>query len=138
MTAASVTIRIWARAVLLNAVIISLFFVPRCNVFAIPVMFMALLGGFLLTWPLIPVIDWLLAIFARMPYHITDKFTWLLFALILLAAAYYMVFYMAMPFLRGARQWELVICGTSIAVTTAVFWTKSSIIPLNKYEQSNH
>ncbi len=138
MTAISVTIRLWARTVLLNAVIIAIIFVPRCNIFAILVLFISLLVGFLLTWPLIPVINWLLAIFARMPYHTTDKFMWLLFVLILLTVAYYTVFCVAIASLRSILQWGPTICGTSIAVTMAVFWTKSSIISLNKYHYEQH
>jgi hypothetical protein len=91
-----------------------------------------------LTWPLIPVINGLLVIFARMPYHVTDKFTWLLFVLILLTATFYTAVCVVMESLKSILQWGLVICGTSIAVTIAVFWTKSSIIALNKYHYEQH
>lgn len=133
MSLALVTIRLWAQAVLINAVILFIAFIPTLNAFAIAVLFIALVGGAGLSLPLVPAILGLLSVFSRMPYHVMDKLYWLLFLLILLTGVYCMALFAAIPFLRSYLQAELFICGTSIAMIVSVFWTKKSIIRLNKY-----
>jgi len=138
MTAVAVVVRLWVRAVFLNAVVMCIASIPEQNVFAIAVLFTVLVGGFILTCPLIPAIWGLLAVFAKLPYHTTDKLIWLLCMLIAITAAYYMVFALVFLPLKELAPLVPLICGTSIAVVAAAFWTKSSIIQLNNYHYEQH
>jgi len=137
MTTLSTAAILWAKAVCLNAVIMFIAAIPSINVFAIAVLFVALLAGAVVTSPLILVLDWLLKIFARLPYHTTDKFTWLIFALVGTASAYYRGLALLWP-LSAVAPLSLLITGASIAVVIAAFWTKSSIIKLNSYHYEQH
>ncbi len=137
MTPLITGLKLWARAIILNAVVMGIGFIPVCNVFAIAVFFAILLGSIILTCPLIPAIGGLLWVYARLPYHTTDKFTWLLFVLIGITAGYYILFmYLFLPMLPAPLA--VFIYGTSIAVAAAAFWTKSSIIQLNNYHYEQH
>ena len=130
MTNINVAITIWWRTVLLNALFTGMWAVFEVGLIVLPVMIALVIGGFIVTLPLLPVISLLLKVQSLIPYGSRERFTWLSVMLVVLVWIIYTVI-----LLIGYRSWPsgevmyyLAGMGTSLAVLAALAFTKKSIL----------
>jgi hypothetical protein len=129
MLSTSVAARIWAKTVFLNAFftgMVGLLTGEMVNVF---LSIVVLLGGFILTLPLLMLIVPLVTMSARLPYNIPAKSAWLTFFLSILIVLFYWLLSMVTNdgFFEG-RSWIGRLAGTTIGgLLIAVLTTRRSL-----------
>jgi len=128
-TVLSIAFKIWARTLLINAVLM-IVAVPAGIILGgfFPALAAAVIG-FLFTLPLLLFITPLVKITMKLPYDSTARIAWLWFYLELLIVVFYMLFFellnMVVHFRDGA--FWLMAFATSMALVIAILWTKKSL-----------
>jgi len=125
----SVAFKIWARTLLINAVLM-IVAVPAGIILG---GFWAALGagaiGFLFTLPLMLLITPLVKLSMKLPYDATARIFWLWFYLEALIVLFYRLFYALINLLVSFREgaFYLMAFVTSMALLIAILWTKKSL-----------
>ena len=119
-TVFSITLRIWARAVLLNALLIGGYVLIGRGFVGGVVFAIVLIVGFIVTAPLLIIINPLVKLVSKIPYNSSGRLAGLAFSLVLVA----LVFYSFAALLIGSnlvkdKEFHLVVLATSIAVVLA-------------------
>src|SRR5687768_2952861 len=94
MTSLSVAVKIWAKTIVMNAVLWGLGGVLAEGYYA-AIAAVFLIGGFIVTLPLLMLISPLVTVSTRLPYRMPAKITWLTFILALLIFSIYVSVSMA-------------------------------------------
>lgn len=89
MTSISVAAKIWAKTVAMNAVLWGIWGLFTGNMFHAFGSILFLLGGFIVTLPLLMIIVPLVNVSTLLPYGIPAKIAWLTFYLIVLIVLFY-------------------------------------------------
>lgn len=129
MQSISVAARIWAKTVVLNAVLWGMWGLLTGNMFHAFGSILFLLGGFIVTLPLLMIIIPLVNISTLLPYGIPAKVAWLTFYLIGLIILFYGFFSIVQTgsFFKG-DTWAGQFTGTTIAgLLIAVITTRRSL-----------
>lgn len=136
MSTISVAIRIWAKTVFLNAFLFGMWALFTGDIFEMLGAGLVLIGGFIITLPLLILVVPLVTVSNWLPYGIPARTTWLTFFLGLLILALYAVVSLFMDdalFKTGSVVNRLL--GTTIAgLLVAVLTTRKSLSKL--YTQS--
>jgi hypothetical protein len=135
MTPANVAITIWWKAILLNALLVGLCSILVVEFFFVAVIIALVVGGFIVTLPLVPVIALILKVQRLIPYGNRERIAWLKFMLLLLV----WVIYFTVMQLTAVPVWTteplfyyMGIC-TGIAVLSAVALSRKTIDSLNLF-----
>jgi hypothetical protein len=129
MLSTSVAARIWAKTVFLNAFFTGMFGLLTGEMINVFVSIVVLIGGFILTLPLLMIITPLVAMSARLPYNIPAKSAWLTFFLSILIVLFYWLLSNITNggYLEG-RFWIGQLAGTTIGgLLIAVLTTRRSL-----------
>jgi len=126
-----ISLKIWAKTVFLNACLLGLGAVYSKEPEVFDTLLVLLIGGFLITAPLLLFIEKLVRLSLRMPYGINARIALLFFSLVILI----MFFYLFMVWLFGDHleiKGILSLTGvTSVALLIAVLTTRKSLIKIN-------
>lgn len=123
-----VSIKLWARAIFLNAIIVGTTLAIMEPGFGVAVFFV-LFGGFLLTAPLLIFIIPAVSFARKLPYNYPAKVAWLAFVMILLVLSFYgAIVLLINENLITSTEGQPIIAGSSGAVVFAVLWTRRSLI----------
>ena len=123
-----VSLKLWVRAIFLNAIIVGTILAIMEPGFAVAVFFV-LLGGFLLTAPLLIFIIPAVSFARKLRYNYPAKLAWLAFVMLLLVLSFYgAIALLIHENLITSTTAQPIIAGSSVAVVFAVLWTRRSLI----------
>jgi hypothetical protein len=134
MISLSVAARIWVKTVAMNAFLWGVWSVLRGNIWEAFGSVLLLLGGFIVTLPLIMFIVPLVNVSALLPYSVPAKITWLAFYLIIMIILFYRLFsHVESNIFFEANSWAGKLMGTTIGgLLIAVVTTRKSLNKLYK------
>jgi hypothetical protein len=133
MTHVSVAVRLWAKTVVLNAVFWGVGGVFIGEYWRLPASFLFLLGGFLVTLPLLMLISPLVRLSTWFPYSIPAKIGWLTFSLALMIVIFYSAASLIIEQKLFAHNSPVnTMMGTTLAgLLVAVLTTRKSLVKLH-------
>ena len=135
MTNLSITISIWWKAIILNALFTGIWGAFEAGAFVLVIMLLMVVFGFMVTLPLLPFIMLLLKLQGSLPYGKTERITWLYFTLVILVWGFYVT--VAVLFDKHLPSGDNVFfyaigTTTSAAVLAAVYLTRKEISGLSR------
>ncbi|WP_207512232.1 hypothetical protein [Longitalea luteola] len=129
MTSVSIAVKIWAKTLMMSATLLSIGFTFAEEFFAVFICMIVLIGGFIVTLPLLMLITPLVKASVWLPYEVPAKIAWLTFWLALLILLLYVWISML---LHGAAFEEdsllnLILAATLAGLLFAVITTRKSL-----------
>lgn len=133
MTHVSVAVRLWAKTVFMNAVFWGAGGMFIGEYWRLPASFLFLLGGFLVTLPLLMLIAPLVRLSTWFPYSIPAKVGWLTFSLALVIIIFYSgaSLIIEQQLFRHNSPVNSMMCTTLAGLLVAVLTTRKSLVKLH-------
>jgi hypothetical protein len=134
MISLSVAARIWVKTVAMNAFLWGVWSVLRGNIWEAFGSILVLLGGIIVTLPLLMFIVPLVNVSALLPYSIPAKIGWLTFYLIVMIVLFYGLFsHVESNIFFNTNSWAGKLMGSTIGgLLIAVLTTRKSLNKLYK------
>lgn len=133
MTPVSVAVKLWAKTLVMNAVLFGVGGIFIGEFWRAPASVLCLIGGFIVTLPLLMLITPLVRLSTWLPYSISAKIGWLSFSLALVIIIFYSAASLLMEqklFSSGSPINTSMGCTLS-GLLIAVFTTRKSLIKLH-------
>jgi hypothetical protein len=132
MTNFDVGMKIWWKAILLNALFTGTWAVFEAGTGVVAVIIIMIILGYLITLPLLPLVMWIVKLMRALPYGRKESLCWLNTMLVILVWAFYgLATLVLQSWPPDETFFYLVATTTSLAVLAAVQMTKKHILNLS-------
>ena len=133
MTPVSVAVKLWAKTLVMNAVLFAIGGILIGEYWRVPASALCFIGGFIVTMPLLMLITPLVRLSTWLPYSITAKIGWLAFSLLLVIIIFYSAASLLIEqqlFSKGSPINTSMGC-TITGLVIAVLTTRKSLLKLH-------
>lgn len=130
-----VSVKIWAKTVVLTACFVGSIALCTGEFWGVVMAFAILVGGLILTAPLLLFVDGLVKLSTKLPYRLGARIAWLTFYLVSIIALFYwgLAQIPGGTFINKKGDGLFMATGfTTVSLLLAIFTTRKSLIKLNE------
>ena len=132
MTNFDVAMSIWWRAIVLNALLTGAWLAFEAGAFALLLIILMIVFGFVIALPLLPIILFLVKLMQAIPYGSKEQLWWLRVMLVFLVWIFYGIVNLVLYSWKTDETFVYLLnLSTSVAVLAAIYFTEKDILKVS-------